>query len=167
MYGRATQNAIAAMSRLAEVYDGGTTLLSAAEIAESRGLQKPFVAKLLSTLSTAGLVNGTRGPGGGFTLARDPRKITLQDVFVLFEREDESLACPFGGGVCGVGDPCPLHDKLVNVKKTMDELLLMTKFEVFRVAYQDDERRPTKSRRTKTKKKKRSRDSYRATRGRS
>ncbi|NNF42167.1 MAG: Rrf2 family transcriptional regulator [Phycisphaerales bacterium] len=155
------------MSRLAEVYDGGTTLLSAAEIAESRGLQKPFVAKLLSTLSTAGLVNGTRGPGGGFTLARDPRKITLQDVFVLFEREDESLACPFGGGVCGVGDPCPLHDKLVNVKKTMDELLLMTKFEVFRVAYQDDERRPTKSRRTKTKKKKRSRDSYRATRGRS
>ncbi|MBT8486544.1 MAG: Rrf2 family transcriptional regulator [Phycisphaerales bacterium] len=155
------------MSRLAEVYDGGTTLLSAAEIAESRGLQKPFVAKLLSTLSTAGLVNGTRGPGGGFTLARDPRKITLQDVFVLFEREDESLACPFGGGVCGVGDPRPLHDKLVNVKKTMDELLLMTKFEVFRVAYQDDERRPTKSRRTKTKKKKRSRDSYRATRGRS
>ncbi len=54
MYGKATQNAIAAMSRLAEVYDGGKTRISAADIAASRDLQKPFVSKLLSTLSNAG-----------------------------------------------------------------------------------------------------------------
>ena len=65
MYGRATQNAIAAAGRLAEVYDDGVTRLSAADIAESRGLQKPFVSKLLSAMAVAGLVNGTRGPGGG------------------------------------------------------------------------------------------------------
>ena len=87
MYGKATQNAIAAVSRLAEMYDNGQTRLSAEEIARSRGLQKPFVSKLLSTLATAGIVTGARGPGGGFTLARHPRKIRLYDVFTLFERE--------------------------------------------------------------------------------
>ncbi|MCP3906295.1 MAG: Rrf2 family transcriptional regulator [Planctomycetes bacterium] len=158
MYGKATQNAIAAMSRLAEVYDGGKTRLSATEIAAARGLQKPFVSKLLSSLSTAGLVTGTRGPGGGFTLSRHPKKIKLIDVFSLFEREDDSLACPFGGGVCGVGDPCPLHDKLTSVQDQMDELLRRTTFDVFRVAYQDDGKRPTAA----GKKPKAKRESYRA-----
>ena len=47
MYGKQTETAIAAMSRLAEVYDGGKTRLSAAEIAADRNLQRPFVGKIL------------------------------------------------------------------------------------------------------------------------
>lgn len=134
MYGKATEAAIAAMGRLAELYDGGVTRASAVDIADSRGLQRPFVAKVLTTLSQAGLVVGSRGPGGGFALARPPEEIRLYDVFRLFEREETSDACPFGGGVCGVGDPCPLHDKLVSVQRSVDDLLLGTTFAVFRTA---------------------------------
>lgn len=144
MYGKATENAIAAMSRLAEVYDEGQTLLSASEIAENRELQKPFVSKLLSTLSQAGLVTGQRGPGGGFCLAFHPSEITLHEVWSLFEREDFSDKCPFGGGYCGSGDPCALHDKLVALKVLMDQTLRETTFEGFRVAYQEKGHRAAK-----------------------
>ena len=159
MYGKQTECAIAAMSRLAEVYDGGKTRLSASDIADSRGLPRPFVAKTLSVLAQAGLVNGSRGPGGGCTLAKHPRKIKLYHIFKLFEREDASDNCPFGGGVCGVGDPCPLHDKLVAVQHAMEDLLHETTFEDFRVAHQEVGLRPAKkgSRRGKRK-----RESYRA-----
>ena len=132
MYGKATETAIAAMSRLAEVYDGGRVKLSAADIADERGLQRPFVCKVLTTLASAGLVTGTRGPGGGFTLARDPSDIRIYDVYCLFEREENGNACPFGGGVCGVGDPCPMHDKLVAVQQAIDAVLHETSFEIFR-----------------------------------
>ncbi|MHC4949077.1 MAG: RrF2 family transcriptional regulator [Planctomycetota bacterium] len=159
MYSKATQSAIAAVSRLAEVYDGGQTRLSAADIADYRGLQKPFVSKLLSTLANAGLVTGARGPGGGFTLARHPRRIKLLDVFVLFEREDEDLACPFGGGTCGRGEPCPLHDKLAGVQASMDELLRGTNFDVFRVAAEEKASQPTRGGASKRKRK-----TYRANR---
>lgn len=134
-YGSATQTAIAALSRLAEVYDGGETLLSATQIAESRGLQKPYVAKVLSTLSQAGIISGSRGPGGGFSFAKPPKEVKLYDVYCLFEREDFSNECPFGGGICGVGDKCPLHDKLVDVNKAMDKVLHGTNFDTFRRAY--------------------------------
>ena len=90
MYGRQTETAIAAVSRLSEVYDGGATRLSASEIARDRGLQAPSVAKILTTLSQAGLVGGMPGPGGGYALARDPSEITVRDVFALFEREDDN-----------------------------------------------------------------------------
>lgn len=142
MYGKATETAIAAMSRLAEVFDDGTTKLSAVDIAESRGLQKPFVAKVMTTLSQAGLVNGSRGPGGGFSLAKHPKEISIYDVFCLFEREDDSDVCPFGGGICGEGDDCPLHDKLTNVQETIDDVLHNTTFDVFRSAFQEEGLRP-------------------------
>lgn len=160
MYGRQTETAIAAMSRLAEVYDGGATRLSAADIAKARQLQGPFVAKILTSLSQAGLISGAPGPGGGYSLAKPPDAIALYDVFSLFERENESLACPFGGGVCGSGEPCPLHHKLVAVKDSMDELLKRTTFEVFREAFQDRGVRPTPLEQANAKKK---RESFRAT----
>ena len=145
MYGRQTETAIAAMSRLSEVYDGGKTRLSAAEIARDRGLQAPSVAKILTTLSQAGLVGGMPGPGGGYALAKDPNDITVRDVFALFEREDESANCPFGGGTCGVGEPCAVHHKLVAVREALVDLLDGSTFEVFRAAYQDEGRRPAEA----------------------
>ena len=142
VYGKATETAIAAMSRLAEVWDGGVTRLSASELAEARKLQKPFVGKVLTTLSQAGLVNGARGPGGGYALARHPKDIRIYDVFVLFERENDSLRCPFGGGICGVGENCPLHDKLVGVQEAISVVLHETTFDTFREAYQERGLRP-------------------------
>lgn len=135
MYGKATQTSIAALSRLAEVYDDPATRLSATQIAESRGLQKPFLAKILSTLSQAGLIEGTRGPGGGFKFAVHPKNVTLYNVFVLFEREEKSDACPVGGGACGSGDKCPLHDRFSAVRKATDKVLHETTFDTFRLAY--------------------------------
>lgn len=159
MYGKQTECAIAATSRLAEVYDEGKTRLNAEEIASARGLQAPFVAKILTALSMAGIVKGSRGPGGGYTLTRHPKTIKLRDVFDLFERPDASMNCPFGGGICGAGNPCALHDSLVGLQCDLDNFLDTTTFEAFRVAYQERGHRPVPS---GTKPKVAKRESYRA-----
>ena len=122
---------MAAISRLAEVYDGGRTLLSASDIARIRGFRRPIVAKILSVLSQAGLVTGSPGPGGGFSLTRDPGQIKLYDVFRLFERVDDHRQCPFGGGICGGSEACPLHERMADVQAAMDHLLHETSFAVF------------------------------------
>ncbi len=131
MFNRSTQDAIAAMSRLAEVYDGGTTLLSAEDVAKSRNLPRPFVAKILTTLARAGLVTANRGPGGGFTLAKHPHEITFMDVAVLFEREEQDILCPYGRGHCGHDDPCPLHEDLEQRINALKDFLRNTRFDVF------------------------------------
>lgn len=130
-YGKTTQSAIAAMSRLAEVYDEGKTRLSSGDIAENRNLPKPLVAKLLTILSQAGLVNGSPGPGGGYSLARPPKDISLYDVAELFERTEDKRTCPFGPGWCGRGEPCPLHEDLVALDERMVTFLRKTHLDVF------------------------------------
>ncbi|MGB6220299.1 RrF2 family transcriptional regulator [Haloferula sp.] len=104
--------AVAAMSALAEVFPKGIRL-SSAQVAENRNLSQPLVAKVLTQLSQYGFVHGTRGPGGGYRLARDPAAISVFEVVEIFEGHRDPSSCPFGPGWCGIGEPCPLHDTLV------------------------------------------------------
>lgn len=132
-YGKLTQHAIAAMSRLAEVYDSGQRL-SSSDIAKARGLAKTSVAKLLTNLSQAGLVTGSPGPGGGYALARPPIEISLYDVAIVFERVEDKITCPFGPNWCGIHDPCPIHDKLLQIDAVIEQYFHETTFDEFQVA---------------------------------
>lgn len=116
-YGKMSGCAVAAMSALAEDHGKGIQL-SSLQIAESRNLSQPLVAKVLTVLSQAGFVIGTRGPGGGYRLAREPGRITIFDIVDLFEGHRDASACPFGPGWCGVGAPCPLHDTLLELAES-------------------------------------------------
>ncbi len=129
-YGKTAQNAVAAMSRLAQAY-AENRLLSSIDIARDRNLAQTLVAKLLTMLSQAGLVEGSRGPGGGYRLARAPGKISLFDVVSVFERLEDRTVCPFGPGWCGKNDPCPLHDTYVQFNEQFDSFLRQTRLDVF------------------------------------
>ena len=136
MYGKQTEYAIAIMSCLSEIYDTDQGRLSAQEIADMRGLPKPFVSKTLTSLIQAGFVIGARGPGGGCELARSPETFLLYDVYRLFERESIELSCPFGGTICGVGGACGIHQKLLRIQDALEDLL-NTSFSVFNAKLRD------------------------------
>jgi Rrf2 family protein len=127
---KATQHAIAAVSRLAEAFHDWDVRLSAADIAKSRNLKKPVAAKILSILAQNGIVNGSPGPGGGYCLNRPPQEISLWDVVHLFEG-DTPVACPYGPGWCGTHSPCPMHDSLAAMQSSIRAYLQATRFDVF------------------------------------
>ncbi|WP_432799517.1 RrF2 family transcriptional regulator [Poriferisphaera sp. WC338] len=130
-YGKTTQHAIAAVSRLAEVYDGGHTRLSSSEIAKSRNLSQTIVAKVLTILSQAGIVDGAPGPGGGYSLSRPPKEISFFDISEQFDRLDSEIACPFGPGWCGNNDPCPMHDQLSAMQAYLKNQMATMNFDSF------------------------------------
>jgi Rrf2 family protein len=130
-YGKTTRSAIAAMSRLAQAWGDPGARLSSADIARSRNLPQPVVAKLLTILGQNGLVAGAPGPGGGYRLGRAPSDISLFDVARLFEREEEEMGCPFGPGWCGTREPCPLHHDLERLRRQTVRYLQQTRFDVF------------------------------------
>ncbi len=126
---KTSQNAIAAVSRLAELFASGS-VASGKQIAASRNLPVPLVGKILTELSRGGLIVGSPGPGGGYRLARDPAEISLKDVVELFERESQGL-CPYGPGWCGNNDPCPLHNSISAMNQVIEDFLRNTNFAVF------------------------------------
>jgi Rrf2 family protein len=66
--------------------------LSAADLAERFGVSTHHLAKVLRTLSTAGLVHAERGAAGGYRFTGNRRRVTLMDILALFERAPGSRA---------------------------------------------------------------------------
>ena len=115
--GKTAQNAIAAVSYLAECHRDNLGMMSSQSVADARRFSKPLAAKILTTLSQAGIVTGATGPGGGYKLAKKPSEISLMQVVSCFELQNRSVMCPFGEGWCGNYDPCPLHEEIFEMEE--------------------------------------------------
>ena len=61
-------------------------LVPAAEVAEKYGESAHHLAKVLSELARAGIVESVRGVGGGYRFIANPRRLTLLDLILLFEK---------------------------------------------------------------------------------
>ena len=64
------------------------------EIADRQQLPRKYLEQVLGTLRAANLVRSTRGPQGGYTLARTPEQITLREIFDAFEGSDGFVQSP-------------------------------------------------------------------------
>src|ERR1700748_3453732 len=85
----------------------GTVRLNATLLAGETGLPLPTVQKLVSRLSTAGLIESSRGTGGGFRLARPPAAISLADIVEAIEGPIAMTACvEHGSHDCCVEQSC-------------------------------------------------------------
>ncbi len=76
-------------------------LMTTRQLAERREASEAHLAKVLQRLSRAGVVASTRGPGGGFRLARPADQISLLDVYEAIEGPVRPTTCVFGSPVCG------------------------------------------------------------------
>ncbi|MGW0665096.1 RrF2 family transcriptional regulator [Streptodolium elevatio] len=67
--------------------------VTAGKLAAFYDLPAAYLNRQLQALARAGIVTSTSGPRGGFRLARDPARITLLDVVVAIEGEQEAFRC--------------------------------------------------------------------------
>ena len=79
---------------------------SATELADLAGLEPPTVAKVLKPLAQAGLVEGFRGAGGGYRLARDAAAISLVEIVEAMEGPLGMTECSLHDGACGIEQSC-------------------------------------------------------------
>ncbi len=59
--------------------------IAAAEIAEKYGISVNHLAKVLRDVTRAGLVEATRGAGGGYRFSGNAKRTTLYEVIEMFE----------------------------------------------------------------------------------
>jgi FeS assembly SUF system regulator len=90
-----TDYAVVMMSAAAR-HCGGAARLNATLLAEETGVPLPTAQKLVSRLSSAGLIESARGTGGGFRLSRPPSAISLADIVEAVEGPIQLTACVEG-----------------------------------------------------------------------
>jgi Rrf2 family nitric oxide-sensitive transcriptional repressor len=107
MFSQTAEYALRAVVYLAA--EGGEPR-TAQQIAAATRVPTGYLAKVMQSLSRAGLVHSQRGLHGGFTLTRPPRELTVLDVLGAVDPIRRIRGCPLG--VKGHVNLCPLHRRL-------------------------------------------------------
>ncbi len=108
-----TDYAVVVLTRLAR--DGATPsgpVQTALSLAGDTGIAEPTVAKVLKILAQSGLVEGVRGPRGGYRLTRPLASVPLSEVIVAVDGPIALTACVDGGsGMCEAEAICPVRGR--------------------------------------------------------
>jgi Rrf2 family protein len=99
--------AVHALAWMALARRRGLDILTSEQVAASINTNPVVVRRSLGDLRRAGLVQVRHGTGSGWSLAREPERISLLDVYAAVERDplfamhhtEPNLECPVGKGI--------------------------------------------------------------------
>jgi Rrf2 family transcriptional regulator, nitric oxide-sensitive transcriptional repressor len=81
------------------------------ELAEGTHAAPGYLVKVLQALTKADILSAQRGSRGGFTLERDPAKLTVLEIINTIDPMERILTCPLGLKSHGK-HLCPMHKKI-------------------------------------------------------
>jgi Rrf2 family protein len=113
MLSQTCEYALRAVTYIGRHTDAGPVL--AKDIATEMEVPLRYLQKVLRDLVRIGVLDSTRGIGGGFRLSRPADKVRLTDVMAPFDDILARTSCPFGNPQCGKANPCPVHDRWADV----------------------------------------------------
>jgi Rrf2 family protein len=104
-----SKHALRALAHLASLPEGKTLL--GKDLAKMAEIPPNYLSKILWALGSAGIIDATRGSGGGYRLSRRPERIRLIDVVELFDKPRVKPGCfLWENRDCSDGDPCTAHE---------------------------------------------------------
>jgi Rrf2 family protein len=104
---RQADYAVRAVLFLAE--QNGTSRAPTSQIAREQKIPPSFLAKIVSQLSVAGMVQTSRGARGGVALAKEPRHISLLEVVEAIDGPITLNECVVDPDACTFGGDCPVR----------------------------------------------------------
>ncbi|MBI1790390.1 MAG: Rrf2 family transcriptional regulator [Acidobacteria bacterium] len=117
MLSTTSQHALRALTHMASLPEG--TAILGRQLSERAGIPANYLSKILLTLGNAGILDATRGTGGGYRLRKKPEQIRLIEVVDLFDRARARPECFLGGGrICSDTSPCTAHGEFRDVRAT-------------------------------------------------
>lgn len=123
---RQADYAVRAMLYLSQL--GPEQRASTSQIAEQKQIPPSFLAKIVSQLSVAGLLQTSRGARGGVALARPADQISLLDVVEAIDGPILLNECVGDHSACSFGSTCPMKPVWCDAQKELVGRLSETTF---------------------------------------
>ena len=94
-----------------------------AGISQRQKISLSYLEQLFGKLRRHELVESTRGPGGGYTLARPMKSITVSDMIFAVDEPLDATNCGGEGNCDEDNGPCMTHELWTGLTKRMVEYL--------------------------------------------
>ncbi|MCP3688785.1 MAG: Rrf2 family transcriptional regulator [Gammaproteobacteria bacterium] len=104
--------------------------LTLADISQCQGISLSYLEQLFARLRKHGLVEGVRGPGGGYRLAQDASSISIADIISSVDEKLDMTSCG-GKGDCSQGAKCLSHYLWADLSHKLYEFLSNIKLDQY------------------------------------
>jgi len=111
---------VTAMMDLAIHDNAGPVTL--ADISQCQGISLSYLEQLFAKLRKSGLVEGVRGPGGGYRLSRPADQISIAQIITAVDEKVDITNCGQEGN-CQDGERCLTHELWVELSNRLYEFL--------------------------------------------
>jgi len=126
MFSKACEYGIRASTYIALKSLEGTRV-SLKEIAEKIDSPVAFTAKVLQQLSKNHIVDSVKGAAGGFQIAKaNIDQVKLSQIVYAIDGNKVYEGCGLGLKKCNSNEPCPVHDKFVQIRADLKNMLEST-----------------------------------------
>ena len=113
--------AVTAMIDLALRQQAGPVTLAA--ISQRQQISLSYLEQLFGKLRRHQLVESTRGPGGGYTLGRDAKQISVADIILSVDEPLDATSCGGKENCQGEAGRCMTHELWANLNQRMFDFL--------------------------------------------
>lgn len=100
--------------------------VSTADIANCSKVPRPYLCKIVNSLTHKGLLIARRGVKGGIKLARPAEEITLLEIIEAIEGKNWASECLLNLNACAELDHCPTRELWHDTKEKIREKLQHT-----------------------------------------
>ena len=112
--------AVTAMLDLA-LHDGPRPV-TLQDIAVNQEISLSYLEQLFARLRKSGLVQGTRGPGGGYRLVKDPKDVSIAGIISAVDEKADLTRCG-GKSDCHQGQECLTHELWTELSEKIYQFL--------------------------------------------
>lgn len=94
------------------------------DIAYNINSPEAFTAKILHQLAKKDILQSLKGPTGGFEISEGSAEtIKLSNIVSAIDGDSIYMGCALGFDHCDARQPCPMHDKFVDIRNNLKEML--------------------------------------------
>ena len=93
------------------------------EVSRSQEISEKYLGQIIMPLKAAGLVKSYRGAHGGYTLQRDPEKITVREIVSTLEGDLNLVECVTNPASCNRFAVCVTQQVWCQVARAIAETL--------------------------------------------
>lgn len=96
------------------------------EMSADLGISFHFLTKILQQLTSDKLMESYKGPNGGIKLTKKGRSATMLDMVIAIDGPELLTQCALGLPGCGHEKPCPIHEKWIETRASIEGMLNQT-----------------------------------------
>jgi Rrf2 family protein len=107
-------------------HETDTELVRSDVVADALDVPRNYLSKILHTLAREGVLLSSRGPTGGFRLARKPDAMPILHVVRAFDPLEGPRTCILGRPRCSDRNPCPAHGRWKSISDQVADFFRKT-----------------------------------------